>query len=61
MAAGGQLRLPPPAASPVEPGRFSSRDRESGRGYIGLEEMVVVTDDGCDYLSSPQTTLPLLG
>jgi Xaa-Pro aminopeptidase len=32
----------------------------AGRGYIGLEEMVIVTDDGCDYLSSPQTTLPLL-
>lgn len=33
----------------------------SGRGYVGLEEMVVVTADGCEYLSTPQTSLPLLG
>ncbi len=32
-----------------------------GRGYIGLEEMVVVTADGCEYLSEPQTSLSLLG
>jgi Xaa-Pro aminopeptidase len=32
-----------------------------GRGYTGLEEMVVVTDDGYRYLSKPQTSLPLLG
>jgi Xaa-Pro aminopeptidase len=31
-----------------------------GGGYLGLEEMVLVTDDGCEYLSTPQTTLPLL-
>ena len=30
-------------------------------GYLGLEEMVVVTGDGCRYLSRPQTALPLLG
>ncbi|MHC4698189.1 MAG: M24 family metallopeptidase, partial [Planctomycetota bacterium] len=29
-------------------------------GYIGLEEMVVVTADGCKYLSNPQTSLPML-
>ena len=29
-------------------------------GYIGLEEMVLVTDDGCEFLSEPQTALPLL-
>jgi Xaa-Pro aminopeptidase len=32
----------------------------AGRGYIGLEEMVVVTGNGCEYLSRPQTSLPLL-
>lgn len=31
-----------------------------GCGYIGLEEMVLVTADGCEFLSTPQTTLPLL-
>lgn len=29
-------------------------------GYLGLEEMVVVTEAGCEYLSTPQLTLPLL-
>ena len=32
-----------------------------GCGYVGLEEIVVVTADGCEYLSTPQTSLPLLG
>ena len=31
-----------------------------GRGYLGLEEMVLVTDDGCEFLSAPQVCLPLL-
>jgi Xaa-Pro aminopeptidase len=31
-----------------------------GRGSLGLEEMVIVTEDGCEFLSSPQTTLRLL-
>jgi Xaa-Pro aminopeptidase len=35
-------------------------ENADGRGYLGLEEMVLVTDDGCEYLSTPQTTLPLL-
>lgn len=30
------------------------------RGYLGLEEMVVVTDSGCEFLSNRQTELPLL-
>jgi Xaa-Pro aminopeptidase len=34
---------------------------DGGAGYLGLEEMVVVTDEGCEYLSTPQRTLPLLG
>jgi Xaa-Pro dipeptidase len=28
-----------------------------GRGYIGLEEDVIVTATGCEYLSTPQTEL----
>lgn len=32
-----------------------------GRGYIGLEEMVLVTANGCEFISQRQTTLPLLG
>lgn len=31
-----------------------------GRGTMGLEEIVVVTDDGCELLSKPQTELMLL-
>ena len=32
-----------------------------GRGYLGLEEMVVVTDDGCEWLSKRQLVLPIIG
>lgn len=28
-----------------------------GRGYLGLEEMVVVTETGCEFLSKPQRTM----
>ena len=31
-----------------------------GRGYIGLEEDVVVTDDGIEWLSAPQRELWLV-
>jgi Xaa-Pro dipeptidase len=31
-----------------------------GRGYLGLEEMVLVTESGIDWLSSRQTGMPLL-
>ena len=30
-------------------------------GCLGLEEMVLVTDTGCQWLSEPQRTLPCLG
>ena len=30
------------------------------RGYLGLEEMVVVTDDGVEWLSDRQVVLPVL-
>jgi Xaa-Pro dipeptidase len=33
---------------------------EGKRGYLGLEEMVVVTSKGIEWLSERQTTLPLL-
>ncbi|MBV6459549.1 MAG: Methionine aminopeptidase [Fimbriimonadaceae bacterium] len=31
-----------------------------GRGYLGLEDMVVVTSDGCEWLSVPQEEMWLL-
>ncbi len=31
-----------------------------GRGYLGLEEMLVVTEKSCEYLSRPQESLALL-
>jgi Xaa-Pro aminopeptidase len=34
---------------------------EGEHGYIGLEEMVLVTDRGCEFLTRRQTTLPRLG
>jgi Xaa-Pro aminopeptidase len=35
-------------------------DDVDGRGYLGLEEMVVVTKKGCEFLSNPQTALDVL-
>ncbi len=35
-------------------------DNLDGRGYLGLEEMVLVTESGCEFLSDPQLELPLL-
>jgi Xaa-Pro aminopeptidase len=35
-------------------------ENAGGGGYLGLEEMVVVTSSGCEFLSRPQTRLPLL-
>ena len=32
-----------------------------GHGYLGLEEMVRVTEDGCAWLSERQESLPVLG
>jgi Xaa-Pro aminopeptidase len=31
-----------------------------GRGYLGIEEMAVVTADGCRFLTERQTEMPLL-
>lgn len=31
-----------------------------GRGYLGLEEMVVVTESGCEFLSDRQLTMPMI-
>ena len=32
-----------------------------GYGYIGLEEDVLITDDGAEYFGEPQTKLILVG
>lgn len=48
----------------VEPGHIYTLElgiNLPGRGYLGLEEMVIITDTGCEYLSHPQTELWLLG
>ncbi|UCE58901.1 MAG: aminopeptidase P family protein [Phycisphaerales bacterium] len=31
-----------------------------GHGCMGLEEMIIVTEEGCEFLSSPQTALRIL-
>jgi len=31
------------------------------RGYLGLEEMVVVTDDGCEWLTNRQLEIKIIG
>jgi Xaa-Pro dipeptidase len=50
---------------PLQPGQVftiepSIENVEGERGCLGLEEMVVVTDDGIEWLSKRQMTLPLL-
>jgi len=49
---------------PVEPGHVLTLElgieNLDGRGYLGLEEMVLVTDRGAEWLSVPQTTMMLL-
>lgn len=48
----------------IEPGNVLTLElgveQTGGRGYIGLEEMVLVTDTGCEFISTPQTTLAML-
>ena len=48
---------------PIEVGNVFTLElgiENTGAGYIGLEEMVLVTDDGCEFLTSPQSELWLL-
>lgn len=48
----------------VEPGQVFTLElgaHVDGRGYLGLEEMVQVTADGCAWLTDRQLTLPRLG
>jgi Xaa-Pro aminopeptidase len=50
---------------PLQPGQVFTLELgveniDGKRGYLGLEEMVVVTGDGIEWLSERQTTLPLL-
>ncbi len=49
---------------PVEPGNVFTLElgieNLDGRGYLGLEEMVLVTADGVEWLTTPQVHLPML-
>jgi Xaa-Pro aminopeptidase len=49
----------------VEPGNVftlePSIEDAAGRGCLGVEEMVYVTENGCQWLSDRQTSLPSLG
>lgn len=48
---------------PVEKGQVFTLElgaQVEGRGYLGLEEMVLVTETGCEWLSSRQLSLPAL-
>ena len=48
----------------VEPGNVYTLelgiDNVDGRGYLGLEEMALVTQRGTEWLTEPQTWLPLI-
>jgi Xaa-Pro aminopeptidase len=50
---------------PVEAGNVFTLelgvDNVDGRGYLGLEEMVLVTERGVEWLTIPQTELAMLG
>ncbi len=49
--------------TPVEEGEVYTLElgvTPAGRGYIGIEEMVVVTADGCRFLTERQTSMPSL-
>jgi Xaa-Pro aminopeptidase len=48
---------------PVEEGQVYTLElgvMVEGRGYLGLEEMVLVTPDGVEWLTARQLDLPLL-
>ena len=49
----------------VEPGNVVTLelgvDDVDGRGYLGLEEMALVTEVGCQWLTTPQRELRMLG
>jgi Xaa-Pro aminopeptidase len=49
----------------AEPGNVftlePSIENAGGRGCLGIEEMVLVTENGCEWLSKRQTSLPCLG
>lgn len=47
----------------IEPGNVFAVElgiADTGAGYIGLEEMVLVTVDGCAFLTTPQTELEVV-
>ncbi len=48
---------------PVQPDQVYTLELEvmvEGHGQLGLEEMVLVTASGCEWLTRPQTALPML-
>ncbi len=49
---------------PVEPSSVFALelgvDDVDGRGYLGLEEMVLVREGGCEFISRPQASLPAM-
>jgi Xaa-Pro aminopeptidase len=49
---------------PVEPSSVFALelgvDDVDGRGYLGLEEMVLVREGGCEFISHPQGALPAM-
>lgn len=48
---------------PVEEGQVYTLElgvTVAGRGYLGLEEMVQVRADGIEWITEPQTTIPVL-
>lgn len=49
---------------PIEQGAVYTIELDvivEGHGMIGLEEMIVVTADGCEYLGNPQHEIALVG
>lgn len=36
-------------------------ENADGRGYVGVEEMVLVTERGAEWLTTPQREIPLIG
>ena len=48
---------------PVEPNQVYTLELGvlvDGRGYLGIEEMVLITDTGCAWLSERQSAMPIL-
>jgi Xaa-Pro aminopeptidase len=49
--------------TPVRPGEVYTLELGvtlPNRGYLGIEEIVVVTSSGCEFLTERQLTMPVL-